>query len=85
MQQFYLDKVPSSSHQITSFDAQPVLESAVNGQTTVSVMVAGTVRYQDKRTKPFQQTFLLTAQGDKWKVATDTFRYQEPSAVAASS
>ena len=40
---------------------------------------AGTVHYSqhDRRTKPFIQNFLLTAQGDHWKVATDTFRFQE--------
>ena len=73
-QQFYLDEVPSSSHQTTFFDAQPILDSAVDDQITV----AGRLRYQDKRAKPFQQSFiLLTAQGDKWKVTTDRFQYQE--------
>ena len=44
------------------------------------LQVAGSVQYQTLRPKPFQQNFLLTAQGDFWKVATDTFRHQEHSA-----
>jgi hypothetical protein len=41
--------------------------------------VGGTVQYSqhDRRSKAFVQNFLLTAQGDHWKVATDTFRHQE--------
>ena len=44
------------------------------------LQVAGSVQYQNLKPKPFQQNFLLTAQGDYWKVATDTFRHQEHSA-----
>jgi NTF2-related export protein 1/2 len=72
-----LEKVPISSHQIHSFDAQPVWDEFVGGQRTVLVHVGGSVKYGGERPKPFQQNFLLTAYGDFWKVATDVFRYQE--------
>lgn len=80
IQQFFLDKVPTTEHILTSLDAQPVLDSAVAGQTTISVQVCGGVKYLNHQNKPFQQTFLLTADNDKWKIVTDVFRCQEYSA-----
>jgi len=77
IQKFYLDKLPKTDHMITSLDAQPVLSDFVGSQTTILVSVAGNVSFQDMKSKPFQQNFLLTARGDHWKVATDTFRHQE--------
>ena len=78
IQKFFTDNVPSTSHQIHSYDAQPVLDEFVGGQKTVMVHVGGTVKFaNDSRPRPFQQNFLLTAVGDYWKVATDVFRYQD--------
>ena len=78
IQRFYVEKVPSTSHKINSFDSQPVLDNFVGGQKTIAVHVAGSVKFaNDNRIRPFQQNFLLTAQGTFWKVATDVFRYQE--------
>ena len=57
-------------------DAQPVHDSAVSGQTTVLVTVAGTVKYGHSQPVGFQQNFLITAKEAKWKVVTDTFRSQ---------
>jgi len=80
IQAFLLDKIPSkSSHRLLSMDAQPIASTFTGGQTTILVQVAGSVQYQNVKPKPFQQNFLLTAQGDYWKVATDTFRHQEHS------
>jgi len=77
IQKFYQDKLPKTDHMLTSLDAQPVASAFVGSQTTILVSVAGNVSFQCMKHKPFQQTFLLTARGDHWKVATDTFRYQE--------
>ena len=57
-------------------DAQPVHDSAVGGQTTVLVTVAGTIKYGHSQPVGFQQNFLITAKETKWKVVTDTFRSQ---------
>lgn len=54
------------------------LDAAVSGQLTFLIQVSGSVKYQDKPSKTFQQNFLITAQGDKWKIVTDCFRLQEP-------
>jgi len=81
IQKFLLDKIPSKSvHRLLSMDAQPIASAFTGGQTTILVQVAGSVQYQKIKPKPFQQNFLLTAQGDFWKIATDTFRHQEHSA-----
>lgn len=77
IQKFFIE-LPTSSHQITTLDAQPILDSAVNGQLTFLIQVSGNVKYQDKVPKSFQQCFVITAQGDKWKIVSDCFRLQEP-------
>ena len=76
IQKFLLDKLPKSSTYVQSLDAQPVHDTAVAGQTTVLVNVAGTVKYGNSQPVNFQQNFLLTAKESKWKVVTDTFRSQ---------
>lgn len=55
-----------------------VLEIAVGEQLTFIIQVCGIVKYQDKSPKSFQQNFVITAQGDKWKIVSDCFRLQEP-------
>lgn len=76
IQKFWLEKIPKSSTFVQSLDAQPVHDSAVGGQTTVLVTVAGTVKYGASQPVNFQQNFLITAKDAKWKVVTDTFRSQ---------
>lgn len=53
-------------------------DSAVGEQLTFIIQVSGTVKYQEKVPKTFQQNFVITAQGDKWKIVSDCFRLQEP-------
>ncbi|RZB41724.1 NTF2-related export protein [Asbolus verrucosus] len=77
IQKFFID-LPTSDHTINTLDAQPILDSAVNGQLTFMIQVSGTVKYQDRVPKSFQQNFIITAQGDKWKIVSDCFRLQEP-------
>ncbi|XP_022909324.1 NTF2-related export protein [Onthophagus taurus] len=77
IQKFYMD-LPSSEHCVITLDSQPILDAAVNGQLTFLIQVSGTVKYQDKLPKTFQQNFVITAQGDKWKIVNDCFRLQEP-------
>lgn len=77
IQKFFMT-LPTSEHTLTSLDAQPVLDAAVGNQLTFLILVSGFVKFQDKLTRPFQQNFMITAQGDKWKIASDCFRLQEP-------
>lgn len=50
-------------------------------QLTVLVRVSGQVKYQEKISKQFTQTFTVAAIGDKWKVVNDTFRMQDPASL----
>lgn len=78
IQKFFIEKVPKTSHKVFSYDAQPVLDEFVGGQKTIMVHVGGSVYFSnDHKPRPFQQNFLLTAQGEFWKLATDVFRYQD--------
>ncbi|KAK5642777.1 hypothetical protein RI129_008944 [Pyrocoelia pectoralis] len=77
IQKFYME-LPSTDHVITTLDAQPILDNAVNGQLSFLIQVSGTVKYQDKTPKTFQESFVITAQNDKWKIVSDCFRLQEP-------
>lgn len=51
------------------------LEAAT--QLTFLIKVGGQVKYEEKNVKSFNQTFLITAVGDKWKIVSDCFRTQE--------
>lgn len=77
IQKFFID-LPTTSHQITTLDAQPILDVAVNSQLTFLIQVSGHVKFQDKIPKSFQQNFVVTASMDKWKIVSDCFRLQEP-------
>ncbi|XP_015586198.1 NTF2-related export protein [Cephus cinctus] len=76
IQKFWID-LPSTNHTITTLDAQPITGPAVADQLTFLVKVSGQVKYQEKSSKPFNQNFLITAVGDKWKIVSDCFRAQE--------
>ncbi|CAD7012077.1 NTF2-related export protein [Ceratitis capitata] len=80
--QKYLIDLPTSEHTITTLDAQPIVDEAVGGQLTYMIQVGGTVRYADDSARPFQQTFIITAQEDKWKIASDCYRLQDGLARA---
>ncbi|XP_037086836.1 NTF2-related export protein 2-like [Pollicipes pollicipes] len=74
--QTFLEKLPTSEHNISCMDAHPISDVAVGAQTTILMTVAGQVRLRNS-TRLFQQHFMLTAQDRKWKVVTDCFRFQE--------
>ena len=54
-----------------------VTEEAIKGQSTIMVVVAGIVRFEEKPSQPFCQNFLITAQETKWKVVSDCLRFQK--------
>lgn len=76
--QKYLQELPPSEHSIVTLDAQPVIDDALQNQKTMLITVSGILRWQSKQgSKQFQQTFMITAQGDKWKIVSDCFRIQD--------
>ena len=68
---------------IQSFLADFISDVAVGSQLTFLILVCGFVKFQEKISRPFQQNFMITAQGDKWKIVSDCFRLQEPVAYVA--
>lgn len=55
-----------------------LIGSEIVNQLTFLVKTGGQVKYDDKNsTSEFNQTFLITALGDKWKIMCDCFRTQE--------
>lgn len=76
IQNFFIG-LPDIEHNVQSFDAQPVIDETISNQQTLLLIVAGTVRIKKTTSKPFQQTFMITAQGDKWKIVRDCFRIQD--------
>lgn len=76
IKEFY-QELPPSEHRLHSLDAQPVVDNAVSGQLTFLIQTSGMVKYEKKPERPFQQTFIITAQGDKWKIFSDCYRIQD--------
>lgn len=76
IQKFY-QELPPSEHNYMTVDAQPISDNAVSNSFTFLVQVSGTVKFQDSPSKAFQQTFMLTAQQEKWKIVNDCFRLQD--------
>ncbi|PBC34935.1 NTF2-related export protein isoform X1 [Apis dorsata] len=76
IQKFWTD-LPPSDHSVFTLDAQPITGPEVADQLTFLVKVGGQVKYDDKTSKSFNQSFLIAAMGDKWKIVSDCFRVQE--------
>ncbi|KAG4073849.1 hypothetical protein HA402_014054 [Bradysia odoriphaga] len=76
IQKYFLD-LPTSVHNIITLDTQPIIDESTTYAPTFIIQVSGSVKFQDNAPKPFQQSFMITAQGDKWKIATDCFRLQD--------
>ncbi|XP_030387225.1 NTF2-related export protein isoform X1 [Scaptodrosophila lebanonensis] len=73
----YFSELPSSSHQLSTLDAQPILDAAVSNQLTYLILASGTVKYAEQPMRWFQQSFIITAENEKWKIASDCYRLQE--------
>ncbi|XP_070503837.1 NTF2-related export protein [Chironomus tepperi] len=71
----FLKSLPDTSHQMTTLDAQPILDSSAG--KSYLIQVSGTVKISNQKSRAFQQSFLITAQDNKWKIVTDTFRLQD--------
>lgn len=76
IQQFFVG-LPDIEHAVHSYDAQPIIDDTIPNQQTLLLIVAGTIRIKNKVSKPFQQTFMITAEGGKWKIVRDCFRIQD--------
>lgn len=75
--QTYFQNLPSSHHTIVTLDSHPIVDDSISNQPTLLVHVSGNVTFQNNPIKPFQQSFMITAQDDKWKIVSDCFRLQD--------
>lgn len=75
--QNFIQGLPSTEHTVTTLDAQPVIDDAISNQKTLLIMISGLIRIRDNTGKQFQQTFVVTAHEDKWKIVSDCFRIQD--------
>ena len=58
----FFEMLPSSEFQINVVDCQPVHDEATPSQTTVLVVICGTVKFEGNKQRDFNQNFILTAQ-----------------------
>lgn len=80
IQKFLMD-LPASTHVLKCLDAQHIRDNLVSNKLTYLIQACGDVTYNNDHVKtPFQQTFLVVAVDGKWKIASDSFRLQVPSA-----
>ncbi|XP_035154379.1 NTF2-related export protein 1 isoform X1 [Callithrix jacchus] len=77
----FFEMLPSSEFQINVVDCQPVHDEATPSQTTVLVVICGSVKFEGNKQRDFNQNFILTAQASPsntvWKIASDCFRFQD--------
>lgn len=74
----FYQSLPASEHSLLSYDCQPVPDSSQTGQSTVMVVCQGAVKFSGhggEQTSTFSQNFLLTKQGDVWKIGSDCCRF----------
>lgn len=74
--QKFIEDLPAMEHSVLTLGAQPVIDDAVINQKTLLLLVSGLIKMSNS-SKPFQQTFVVTAQDDKWKIVNDCFRIQD--------
>lgn len=77
--QDFIQKLPSTSHRVLTFNAQPIVDEMAPNQNAIMILVSGKIQHFNSTTNDhhFQQTFLIYAQEDKWKIASDCFRMQD--------
>ena len=72
----FYQSLPTSEHSLLSYDCQPVMDGSQTGQSNVMVVCQGVVRYGGHGGEQnFAQNFLLTKQGEVWKIGSDCCRF----------
>lgn len=70
-------QLPNTSHRLTTLDAQPIIDETTEGQATFCITCGGTVKYNGQDVKPFQQSFIITADAGKFRIVSDIYRVQD--------
>lgn len=75
----FFEELPTTEHKVESLDCHPLSAEISGGQFTIIVKTYGTVKYPNSSLKSFHQVFILTSENNKWKIISDTFRFQDKS------
>ncbi|XP_055305931.1 NTF2-related export protein-like [Sitodiplosis mosellana] len=75
--QEFFQGLPATEHTASVCDVQPIIDEATSNQKTLLILVSGSLRVLNNPLKQFQQTFVISAQDDKWKIVRDCFRIQD--------
>merc|ERR1712046_467886 len=72
-------RMPSSSHRVTTLDAQPISQKMLNGVNSVLVSASGTVKWNasgggQPQVKSFTQHMILSMIDSNWLIVSDTVR-----------
>merc|ERR1711953_292075 len=75
----FYGKMPSSSHRVTTLDAQPISQTMLNGISSVLVSASGTVKWNTSgggqpQVKAFTQHMILSMIDSNWLIVSDTVR-----------
>ncbi|CAL8108171.1 unnamed protein product [Orchesella dallaii] len=69
------EQLPSLTFNVMTMDSHPINPLAVGPRKTFIIKTAGVYRVSGPGSqKQFSQDIVLTTEGDKWRIASDTFR-----------
>ena len=71
--EFY-GNLPIIDTTLLSIDAQPASLQISAEKTSILVICNGKMCFGGKQTQCFNESFMLTAEGNVWKIVTDTYR-----------
>lgn len=76
----FFNTLPTSDHTVEAMDTQPLIASLVgldSKNSTILISFYGKVKFKELPTKLFNQTVVLAALDNKWKVVSDNYRFAE--------
>ncbi|ODM87591.1 NTF2-related export protein 1 [Orchesella cincta] len=77
--QSFFEQLPSLTFSLMALDCHPASALAVGSKKTFFIKAAGLYRISGPGSqKQFTQDIVLVAEGDKYKIAVDTFRTKHP-------
>lgn len=69
----FYEKLPITSSQLLSVDAQGLGLEFTSNQPTITVICGGRIQLGSTK-RLFSESFLLTAENNVWKIVSDTYR-----------
>lgn len=73
----YITELPPCDHELKCMDIHKLTTEACQNQIAYLISTSGNVRYKNMTKIYFNQNFIISAEGDKWKIVSDVFRLQE--------